>query len=95
MFNFNIFSLNRASLNIMKIVFVLLFSLVSSNVPEKIKRRTPIIPFSALREKNLSSVEIQTVKSNQNNTDSSIILRKENLESKVTYINSTIYAKPS
>ena len=77
----------------MNIVFVLLFCSVSSFVPEKVETRTSKI--TALNKKILSSVELQTDKSKQNNTDSSTTVRNKDLESKASYINSTIYAKPS
>ena len=77
----------------MNIVILLLFSLVSSFVSVKIETRTS--KTTALRKRISSSVEIQTVKSNKNNTDSSTTFRYKDLKSKAYYINSTIYAKPS
>ena len=77
-------------------VLILLFSLVSSIVPERIETRSSKSSFSTLRETTLSSVETQTILTNQNNTNSSVDLqKKELLKSKVTSLNSTTYAKPS
>ena len=71
----------------MNVVIVLLFSLVSSIGPEKIETTTSINSFSGLRKRISSSAEILTNKSTT--------LRNKDLESRFTYINSTIYAKPS
>ena len=73
------------------VLLVLLFSFVSSNVPEKIDTTTSINLFWTLREKVLSPVVI----SSQNDIDTSTTFQKKDLESKASYINSTIYAKPS
>ena len=81
----------------MNIVFVLnvllisLFSFVSSLVTEKFETTTSINLFSTLRQKVLSPVVI----SSQNNTDTPTTFQKKDLESKASYINSKIYAKPS
>ena len=86
------FTFNRANLNIMNKVLVLLFSLVSSFVPQK---TTSTNSFSTLRERIVSSVEKKTFQSIQNNTSSPMTLQNKKLDSKVTHLKSTIYALPS
>ena len=76
-------------------VLILLFSLASSIVPERIETRSSKSSFSTLRETTLSSVETQTILTNQNNTNPSVVLQKKEFKSKVTSLNSATYAKPS
>ena len=74
-------------------VFVLLFSLVSSFIADRIEPKTSKTP--ALSERISPQVDNKIIYSNKYNTNSSIFFQNKQFESKATYLNSTIYSKPS